>query len=112
MYGRTNRLSERLTRRQKHVMATVCGLVLLAFVGLGIWGALAHDSYGQSGNGCVNVTLPGSTGGSVLHFCGSAARSFCHALTAGQDPVSERARPQCRLAGLLPATPAPPSPSP
>jgi hypothetical protein len=111
MYGRTNRLSKRLTRRQKRVMASVTGLVLLAFIGLGTWGALVHDSYSQSANGCVNITLPGSTGGSVLHYCGSAARSFCRALAAGQNPVSDRARPQCRLAGLLPAASASPSPS-
>jgi hypothetical protein len=102
MFGRTNRLSEGLTRRQKHVMATVGGLVLLAFVGLGIWGALVHDSYSQSANGCVNVTVPGSTGGATLHYCGSAARAFCHSALAGHDQISLRARPQCRLAGLLP----------
>jgi hypothetical protein len=112
MYGRTNRLSKRLTRRQKHVMATVCGLVLLAFVGLGIWGALAHDSYGQSANGCVNFTVPSSTGGATFHFCGSAARAFCRAAQAGHDQISLRAQPQCRLAGFLPATSAPPSPPP
>jgi hypothetical protein len=104
MYGRTNRLHEKPTRRQKHVMATVGGLVLLVFVGLGVWGVLAHDSFGQSGNGCINLVLPGATGGSALHFCGPPARSFCHALPAGQNPVSERARPACRAAGLLSAT--------
>jgi hypothetical protein len=110
MYGRTNRLSHRLTRRQKRVMASITGLVVLVFLGLGIWGAFIRDSYGQSGNGCVSLTLPGSMGGTVLHYCGSAARSFCRAVSDGQDQVSQRARPQCRQAGLLPATSAPPSP--
>lgn len=112
MYGRTNRLSHRLTRRQKRVMASITGLVLLVFLGLGIWGAFIHDSYGTSANGCVNVTLPGSMGGDVLHYCGSPARAFCQAVVKGQDQVAQRARPQCRAAGLLPATTAPPSSSP
>jgi hypothetical protein len=106
MYGRTNRLSHRLTRRQKRVMASVTGLVVLVFLGLGLWGAFSHDSYGQSANGCVSVTLPGSTGGAVLHYCGSPARAFCQAVVTGHDQVSERARPQCQQAGLLPATPS------
>ena len=112
MYGRTNRLSHRLTRRQKRLMASITGLVLLFFLGIGLWGALAPDSYSQSSSGCVNVTIPGTTGGTVLHYCGSAARDFCRAVVTGQNQVAERARPQCRLAGLLPATPAPPSSSP
>jgi hypothetical protein len=110
MYGRTNRLDQRLTRRQKRVMASVTGLVLLVFLGLGIWGAFVHDAYGQSASGCVNVTLPGSMGGTVLHYCGSPARAFCRAVATGQNQVADRARPQCRLADLLPAT-AVPSPS-
>ena len=106
MYGRTNRLSHRLTRRQKHVMASITGLVLLVFLGLGLWGAFVHDSYGQSANGCVSVTLPGSMGGDVLHYCGSPARAFCQAVLTGHDQVSVRARPQCQQAGLLPPTPS------
>ena len=93
-------------------MASITGLVLLIFLGLGIWGAFVHDAYSTSANGCVNVTLPGSMGGDVLHYCGSPARAFCTAVVKGQDQIAQRARPQCRAAGLLPATPAPPSSSP
>jgi L-asparaginase II len=47
--------------------------------------------------------VPSSTGGSTLHYCGSAARSFCQQAFRSQDPISLRARPQCVLAGLGPA---------
>ena len=77
MFGRTNPLNQRLTRGQKRTMAIVFAAILLVFVGLGLWGALASDPYSKSANGCVNVTLPSSTGGGVLHYCGADARNFC-----------------------------------
>ena len=56
-----------------------------------------------AGHGCVNVTVPNSTGGAVLHYCGSQAQSFCQASFRSGDQVSLRARPQCALAGLSPS---------
>jgi len=102
MYAKTNPTAGTLTPRRKRAFALTGVLVLLALGGLGVWGAVAHDSYGPSANGCVNVTVPGSTGGSTLHYCGAQARSFCHAAFRAQDQVSLRARPQCALAGLKP----------
>ena len=77
--------------------------MIVIFGGLAVWGLVAHDSYGASAHGCVNVTVPNSTGGATLHYCGSQARSFCQASFQSQDPVSLRARPQCVLAGLGPS---------
>ena len=102
MYAKTNPTAGRLTRRQKRIFAIVALLVVAVFGGLAAWGAVAHDSYGASGHGCVNVTVPSSTGGAVLHYCGSAARSFCQKSFQSQDQISLRARPQCALAGLAP----------
>ena len=106
MYAKTNLTAGRLTRRQKRIFAIAALLVVAVFGGLAAWGAVAHDSYGASGHGCVNVTVPSSTGGSVLHYCGSQARSFCQASFQSQDQISLRARPQCVLAGLAPQSPA------
>jgi hypothetical protein len=93
-------------------MAIVCAAIVLAFVGFGIWGALASDPYSKSANGCVNVTLASSTGGGVLHYCGADARKFCHSsVVQGQSQLAVRARPQCVLAGLLPSSPASPAAS-
>ena len=77
MYAKTNPRAGRLTPRQKRIFAIAAVLVIVVFGGLTAWGVVAHDSYGGSANGCVNVTVPNSTGGSTLHYCGSQARSFC-----------------------------------
>ena len=106
MYAKTNPQAGRLTPRQKRIFAIAAVLVLAVFGGLTAWGVVAHDSYGGSANGCVNVTVPSSTGGSTLHYCGSQARSFCQTSFRSQDQVSLRARPQCVLAGLAPESPA------
>ena len=112
MFGRTNPLDRRLTRRQKLVMAIAGSTVLLALLGLGIWGAVAPDSYSQSGNGCVNVSLPGTTGGVTQHFCGSKAAQFCRSSSVqGDDKVAVLSRKQCQIAGLLPGNAASPGSS-
>ena len=79
MYAKTNPQAGRLTPRQKRIFAIAAVVVIVVFGGLTAWGLVAHDSYGGSANGCVNVTVPNSTGGSTLHYCGSQAKSFCQA---------------------------------
>jgi hypothetical protein len=106
MYSKTNPGAGRLSSRQKRVFAVVGALVVAMLAGLGAWAALASDSYSSSGHGCVNVTVPSSTGGATLHYCGAAARSFCQASFRSQDQISLRARPQCVLAGLAPSASA------
>jgi hypothetical protein len=98
MYAKTRPTAGSLSPKQKRVFAIVGVLVILLLVGLGVGGALAHDSLGTSANGCVNVTVPSSTGGSTLHYCGSQR----------PGPLAQRARPQCTLAGLKPSTAASP----
>ena len=106
MYAKTNPSAGRLPPRQKRIFAIATVLVVLVFGGLTAWGMVAHDSYGPSGHGCVNVTVPNSTGGATLHYCGSQAQSFCRASFRSRDAVSRRARPQCVLAGLGPSADA------
>jgi hypothetical protein len=106
MYAKTNPSAGHLSPRQKRTFAIVGVLVILVLGGLGAWGVLASDSYSSSGRGCVNVTVPSSTGGATLHYCGAAARSFCQTSFRKQDQISLRARPQCVLAGLAPSASA------
>ena len=107
MYAKTNPRAVRTSPRQKRIFAVVAVVVVVVFGGLAAWGMVAHDSYGASGHGCVSVTVPNSTGGAVLHYCGSQAQSFCQASFRSRDQVSLLARPQCVIAGLsLPADPA------
>jgi hypothetical protein len=108
MYSKTNPNAGQLTTRQKRIFAITSAVVILVLGGLGIWGALAHDSYGASAHGCVNVILPNTMGGATLHHCGSQARAFCETAFKSSDPVSLRARPQCVLAGLGPSSSAAP----
>jgi hypothetical protein len=112
MFGRTNPLDRRLTRRQKLVMAIAGGAVLIVLIGLGVWGAFAPDSYSQSGHGCVNVALPGTTGGVTQHFCGTKATQFCRSSSVqGNERVAVLSRKQCQIAGLLPGESASPGSS-
>jgi hypothetical protein len=109
MRGRQpNPRGESLTARQKRVFAIVGGLLIVLVAGAGAWAALNPGSYGRSGNGCVTVVEPSSTGGAVLHACGSGARDLCRRAFARHGRLDLLTRPQCRLAGLGPAR----SPSP
>ncbi len=108
MYAKTRPAAGSLTPKQKRVFAIVGVLVVLVLVGLGVGGAVTHDSFATSANGCVNVTVPSSTGGSTLHYCGSQARTFCRSAFASTSQLAQRARPQCVLAGLKPSSAASP----
>lgn len=105
MYSKTSLGADQLSgpqlsRRGKRVLFAVLGLVAAAAVGFGVWSAVSPDAYGPSANGCVNVTIAGSTGGATLHYCGADARSFCRSAYTHSDRISLLARPQCVLAGL------------
>jgi len=92
-----------LTPRGKRIVYLILAVVVAAGVAIGVWSAVSHDSYATSANGCVSVTVPSSTGGNTLHYCGTQAVSFCRGAFAGSDAVSLAARPQCDLAGLTKA---------
>ena len=100
MYAKTNPGAVRIPARQKRIFAIAAVVVVALFGGLAAWGATAHDTYGTSAHGCVSVTVPNSTGGAVLHYCGPQAQSFCQVSLRSRDQVSLLARPQCVLAGL------------
>ena len=61
---------------------------------------LGNDQYGPSANGCVNLTIAGTTGGGTLHYCGGQAKAFCRTAYTSDDRLSRLGRPQCVLAGL------------
>jgi hypothetical protein len=108
MYGKTSlgaeQLTGKLSPRRKRALAGAGIIVVLGLGGLTAWTALAPDP--GPGAGCVDVTVPSSTGGATLHYCGSAARSFCQNAFVTTTQLTLRARPPCRQAGLGPtATP-------
>jgi hypothetical protein len=107
MEGRQpNRFGESLNPREKRVMGIAGLVLLLVFGGVGAWAATDSGSYGRSRDGCVNVNTPSSTGGAILHECGAGARSMCAAAFTGHDELARLTRPQCRLAGIAPSSPA------
>lgn len=106
-----NPRGESLTARQKRVLVIVGCLAIILAAGLGVWAAASPGSYGRSGNGCVNVVAPSTTGGSVLHQCGAAARAMCRSAFAHTNRLALLTRPQCRLAGLGPPARTPAAPS-
>jgi type II secretory pathway component PulM len=97
------------TRRDKRLIIGAVAAVVLVLVAVGIWSLVRPGSYGASRNGCITVNLPSSTGGSLIHQCGSNARATCAQAFTNDARVSQFIRPQCRLAGLGPAAPAPKS---
>jgi hypothetical protein len=102
MYDKTNLGAGSMSARQKRTLAIAGSAIVLGLAGFGVWAAVAPDTYAGSGAGCVNVTVPSSTGGATIHYCGTQARSFCRDefAAAADDPVAERARPVCQQAGL------------
>ncbi len=93
-----------LSPRGKWVLGMI-GVVLVAVLaGLAVWSVAGQSSYGPSRDGCVNLTVVSSTGGAVSHTCGARARAMCKSAFSHNDKLSRLTRPQCRLAGLAPAT--------
>jgi hypothetical protein len=99
VYGKTNLGAGTISARRKRTLAIAGSAVVLGLAGFGVWSAVAPDT---DGAGCVNVTVPSSTGGATLHYCGAQARSFCHGELAApaSDQLAARALPACRQAGL------------
>lgn len=104
MKGRTpNPRGESLTRRQKRVFAVLAAALILVLGGIGVWAALSSGTYGRSADGCVNVKVPSTTGGGILHGCGSTARAMCERAFAHHDQISLLTQRECRRAGVTPA---------
>jgi hypothetical protein len=76
--------------------ALTTALVILAVIALTTTG---H----QTGNGCVDVTIPYALGGQEFYKCGNAARTFC--VSSGKPggftgTAGQAIAVQCRKAGL------------
>jgi hypothetical protein len=79
------------------------GAVVLAVgVGLAVWSLTHTASYQGSRAGCVNVVVPSTTGGGILHECGAAARGWCTTEFTRHDALARLAAPQCERAGYRP----------
>jgi hypothetical protein len=95
-----------VTRRDRRKVIIIGVIVLAIFAGAGIWAAVRPGSYGASGHGCITVNVPSTTGGALLHGCGSRARTMCRTAYAGQGVAVRLTRQQCRVAGISPSAAA------
>jgi hypothetical protein len=109
MYSKTRLGSDQiegslsLTPRGKRIVYVVLGVVVAACAAVGIWSAVSSDPLATSANGCVSVNIASSTGGTLVHYCGSQAKTYCHTAFQRSDPASLAAQKQCDLAGLTKA---------
>jgi len=90
----------RLSAREKWILRGVLGTVAVLAVAVVIALATAGHS---SGNGCVDVNIPYSTGGQELYRCGGEARAMCRAVgTPGgfTGAAAHAVATECRKAGL------------
>ena len=83
-------------RRLAALVAVIAALIAAA----GAWTVLHPGTYDQSRAGCVTVTVPSSTGGALLHECGSGARTLCQHAFSHSGRLSLLIRPACRQAGI------------
>jgi hypothetical protein len=96
LVGHAQRVSKPLSRRQH--MAVL--LVVAAIAGVSIWAIVGAAPGPVSAHGCVNLVVASSTGGSALHACGAAARSWCRQEYDSRSALALRVQQQCRLAGI------------
>jgi hypothetical protein len=108
-YGKTGLGSDqaegarKLTPRGKRIVYLVVAVVVAACAAIGIWSAVSNDPVATSANGCVSVTIAGSTGGEIAHYCGAQAKALCRQAFAGTDSTAVAEQRQCDLAGLTKA---------
>ena len=88
-----------LSPRHRRILLIACAAVAVAAIAGCLWGALVPDRYATSSNGCVNVTVAGSTGGELIHECGDNAKSFCRTAYQSSTPSSRAFQVQCADAG-------------
>jgi hypothetical protein len=105
MYSKTSLGADQLagpalSMRGKRILVAIAGVAAAGLIAVGVYSAVGADQYGPSANGCVNLTVAGSTGGATMHYCGAQAKSFCRSAYVWHDRISQLARPRCVLAGL------------
>jgi hypothetical protein len=89
-----------LSRRSRLLLIASAVVLVLGIGAVAVWAAIDPGRYSSSGQGCVTLTVPNSTGGAVLHACGDPARAMCRSAFTGSDRIATLTRPQCEIAGL------------
>ena len=104
LVGQSRRLATPLTARERRAMKLVGVLLLAATIAVAVW-SLTHEQSPVSRNGCINVGVPGSLGGQLVHACGANARTLCATERGGRDVTALLIVPACREAGITARAP-------
>jgi hypothetical protein len=95
-----------LGRRGRLALLAAAAILVVALAVVAVWAVLDPARYSSSGEGCVTLTVPNSTGGAVIHACGDHARTLCRAAFTSEDRIAVLTRTQCQIAGLGPLRPS------
>lgn len=80
-------------------------IVALLVVGAVVIGVSALTSGAQhSARGCIDVTVPSTTGAALLHACGPTAVGMCSGGVPVAPDIVAAVRARCRAAGLAPGS--------
>lgn len=98
MEAREKRLATPLHwgRREKTVVGALLAIVVLALVGLGVYGL---SSGGATRKDCIDVTFASTLGGAELKGCGQRAQRICE--SGSFRSISDELRTACRRAGFV-----------
>jgi hypothetical protein len=91
-----------LTPGRRRLLAALGGVTVLGLAGAIVWAQTHTGDYGPSRDGCVNVLVPSTMGGGVIHRCGDEALAWCRAEYAADDRMARLVQPECRRAGITP----------
>ena len=91
-----------LGRRGRLALLAAAAVLVLALVIVAVWAVVDPGRYSSSGDGCVTLTVPNSTGGALIHACGDQARILCRAAFTSADRIALLTRTQCEIGGLGP----------
>jgi hypothetical protein len=86
------------TRRERRVLRLALGILAAALIAVAV--TASWPGAGASTAGCVDVTVPSTTGGASIHACDDRARRFCSAADPMPADVVGDVRAACRKAGL------------
>ncbi len=99
-HGHATQLARRLRTREQWMIGGVLAAVVALVAAVVISIAVAGHA---SGNGCVDVTIPYSTGGQELYRCGPQARAMCALVGVPggyTGALASAVAAECRKAGL------------
>ena len=105
MVGQHRRLQQPLRwgRRERWAVIAVVVVLILGAAAVAVYAVTSGG--GASNAGCVQVTVPSTLGGAVVHSCGPDARSLCRQGAASGVPAGPL-RSECARLGYAFGSPS------